>query len=375
MSKQITLSICIPTFNRAYDLKNLLGKLIPQAVPLKDFVEICISNNASVDNTRNVVMNLVQKYPDLIRYNENSENLGFDRNLLKAVGMARGLLVWFFGDDDLIADNGLNEVVAFARKIDLNKVGLVVLRRESYFVEKDSRRRIVYSSTFDAKMPSYFKIGRKDVLAGTFPDDSFMSVLVINNALLEKVLSEDSNIVEEGCKTYYVHTLLYRLMFWKYPHIAGYVLNKTIVFEEMPHYRFTVEDEFELLLQGRSRVEDILMSTKYATPHKALLIKRKRSFLTNFVGRLAFMKAFGTFNYGNYGDCLRSFLNKLPLPQGILLSGYFIVISMTPAPILRNTVMGLLKRIREDEWERHWIHISSIFSLMGRKGRRRIQEP
>src|SRR4030042_2276184 len=102
---QKLLSICVPTYNREDCLKRLLDNIIPQVLESKEKIEVCISNNASTDNTKKIVMMFKEKYTDLLKYSENKENLGFDRNVLRVVNMAEGEFIWTLSDDDLIVGN------------------------------------------------------------------------------------------------------------------------------------------------------------------------------------------------------------------------------------------------------------------------------
>ena len=101
---QKLLSICIPTYNRESRLEKTIDNIISQALEFRDKVEICISDNASTDGTKKVITKFKEKYPDLVKYNVNEENLGYDRNLLKVVLMAKGRFAWTFGDYSFIAN-------------------------------------------------------------------------------------------------------------------------------------------------------------------------------------------------------------------------------------------------------------------------------
>ena len=95
------LSICIPTFNRAEKLENCLNSiLISQQYCEENDFEVCISDNYSDDNTKNIVEIYQSKLN--INYFKNSENLGFARNAIKVVSLANGKYSWMIGDDDLI---------------------------------------------------------------------------------------------------------------------------------------------------------------------------------------------------------------------------------------------------------------------------------
>ncbi len=104
------LSICIPTFNRARLLDGTLAELIPVAAAHR--VPICISDNASVDGTKEVVERHARSYPHL-RYGRNPENVGFDRNVRLALRMAPTRFAWLHADDDRLALGGVERVLSF----------------------------------------------------------------------------------------------------------------------------------------------------------------------------------------------------------------------------------------------------------------------
>ena len=100
------ISICIPTYNRARHLGEALASIVPQ---MDNDVEIVISDNASTDNTREMVRQYEEKFGS-IRYFRNVTNLGFDRNLLACLEHAEGEYVWLFGSDDLMKPGAVEAV-------------------------------------------------------------------------------------------------------------------------------------------------------------------------------------------------------------------------------------------------------------------------
>ena len=113
MNDKPLISIAIPTYNRAVILEKLLNQLISKIKGLNGLVEVCISNNASSDNTRDVITSCREQYPNLIKYNENKENTGADRNIMTVMKMSQGEFIWLFGDDDIIINNGVQKVIDF----------------------------------------------------------------------------------------------------------------------------------------------------------------------------------------------------------------------------------------------------------------------
>lgn len=103
-----TLSICIPTYNRADKLRESLEQLIPQIC--KDDIPIYISDNASTDRTKEVVFEIKDKYP-LVFYSKNNENYGADYNISFVLTMAKSEYAWLLGDDDRIKPGSIDLVL------------------------------------------------------------------------------------------------------------------------------------------------------------------------------------------------------------------------------------------------------------------------
>lgn len=104
------LSICIPTHNRADKLKMLLDSILLEYDDFKDLIQICISNNASIDNTREIINKYKKKIP--ITYYEFEMEIHGYRNWSNAVcNLATGEYAWIIGDDDLLVNNALHRVM------------------------------------------------------------------------------------------------------------------------------------------------------------------------------------------------------------------------------------------------------------------------
>jgi abequosyltransferase len=113
MIKNKLLSICIPTFNRVeflqYNLKSITDQFDIKP-SLKNVVEIVISDNASVDDTKEIIDNFIEKYENII-YHRNETNIGFDRNLNNVVNLANGKYCLTLGDDDALFSGSLSVLV------------------------------------------------------------------------------------------------------------------------------------------------------------------------------------------------------------------------------------------------------------------------
>lgn len=112
------LSICIPTFNHAEPLRRTLEAMVPQAQ--QHNIPIYISDNASKDNTREIVESFQKIYP-YIYYRSNKENLGIDQNMIIAARMASSKYVWTIGARRILLPGMLDKVYQLLseRKLDI----------------------------------------------------------------------------------------------------------------------------------------------------------------------------------------------------------------------------------------------------------------
>lgn len=95
----MSLSIYIPTFNRAPKLAVCLASLVPQ-VNATEGVDIVISDNHSTDNTPAVVEHW-QNQCSKIRYIRNDRNLGIIQNIVNAWHHVTADFCWTVGDDEI----------------------------------------------------------------------------------------------------------------------------------------------------------------------------------------------------------------------------------------------------------------------------------
>ncbi len=116
------LSISIPTYNRADKLEQTLSCLINQIIVdnLSDDVEIVVSDNASTDMTPHVCENnKFQSGNVRLVYSRNSENVGFDRNVDRAIRISNSVYVWTLSDDDVIYPGAVKQILDAVRSRDL----------------------------------------------------------------------------------------------------------------------------------------------------------------------------------------------------------------------------------------------------------------
>ena len=105
------LEILIPTYNRGAYLEkniNLLLSMIEQ-LNIKDKVQIIVSNNASTDNTVNILQNF---HNNLIVYTQDI-NIGLEENAVFVLRKSSSKFSMFLGDDDFISKEYLEGVIKY----------------------------------------------------------------------------------------------------------------------------------------------------------------------------------------------------------------------------------------------------------------------
>jgi abequosyltransferase len=122
-------SVCIPAYNRAAVLPELLQSIVDQ--DFEDY-EIVIAEDNSRERSQicAIANEFAARLPGKVRYIENGSNLGFDGNIRALVGYARGCYCLFMGNDDLLNTGALR---ALAGGIERHPDIGVVLRAYASF--------------------------------------------------------------------------------------------------------------------------------------------------------------------------------------------------------------------------------------------------
>lgn len=178
------LSICIPTYNRAEFLPELFDSIIRGISEITESgassnVEVVVSDNASTDNTKQVIEDYRDKLN--IKYVMHENNVGPDLNFLAVIEAANGQFCWLMGSDDIIEVNGLKCVFDAARKWDVAGFSTNYHRR-SFDLENASTVRQPVPYTQDVIVDGYDNVYRDFV--GHW---GFMSCQVVRRDLWQEV--------------------------------------------------------------------------------------------------------------------------------------------------------------------------------------------
>lgn len=124
------LSVCIPAYNRAAILPQVLDSIVAQDF---DDWECVIAEDVSREREqiRAVVERYAAAHPGKFRLHLNAENLGYDGNFRNLVHLARGQYLFFLGNDDFVAAGAFRAVHAGVQRH--GEVG-AILRAYTFFV-------------------------------------------------------------------------------------------------------------------------------------------------------------------------------------------------------------------------------------------------
>lgn len=190
------VSICIPTFQRAAQLAPTLGRVaeVIASAGWQERVEICLSDNASGDDTPAVIAAF--QPPGLaVKKFRQADNVGFARNLHTVARMAKGEYLLFQGDDDALAagvcatlDSALAErpaVALFPTLPDQPMDGDWAARNaERWLVDGREVARVL--GIFHLTFLGNFTVRRVDYLA--HDDEGFCASLYPHVAVLFRIL-------------------------------------------------------------------------------------------------------------------------------------------------------------------------------------------
>lgn len=110
MNNEISLSICITSYNRINELRRCLESIDSQYY---NEIEIVVSedNSPLKAEIASVVFNYEINSHYKVIYNSNTTNLGYDNNLAKLIRLANGKYLMFISDDDCFVPHMLDRII------------------------------------------------------------------------------------------------------------------------------------------------------------------------------------------------------------------------------------------------------------------------
>jgi abequosyltransferase len=203
------LSICIPSYNRAPLLGELLERLAQELTgDLADLVEVVVSDNASPDATPATVAHYAPRIRRFVSIRQ-SENIGSDRNFLAVVAAASGRYACLMGDDDMPEPGGVARIIEVLRAHP-EIAGLTVDRYARSFDLKTRRSEDALGHFPRTEM----LVGADAVFTRLTEYIAFMSAQVFDRALWMKVVR--TKPVEDFFNAY-IHMYVFAEMLQRNP--------------------------------------------------------------------------------------------------------------------------------------------------------------
>lgn len=114
----LRLSVIIPFYNVEQYIAQCLDSVYNQDIPEEEYEVICV-NDASPDNSRNIVLEYQKKHSNLVLVeHEVNKKLGAARNTGRRI--ACGKYIWNVDSDDMIASNCLGKMLERCEKNELD---------------------------------------------------------------------------------------------------------------------------------------------------------------------------------------------------------------------------------------------------------------
>lgn len=183
----MSLSICIPTYNRADFLYQLLKNIKDNTIGFEDFFEVVVSDNNSNDNTKDIVTEFINQNKHIsCKYIKQSENIGPENNFYFVASQASYKHLIVLGDDDKISDDFFEAILKYEKE-DIDT-----------FILNFSVFNLDFSKCTKEEMYSFKKdmlFADKNQVLETFgPGPSFISSIILKKELFEKISQSEYSI-------------------------------------------------------------------------------------------------------------------------------------------------------------------------------------
>ncbi|MCO5400267.1 glycosyltransferase family 2 protein [Ralstonia soli] len=231
----ITLSICIPTYNRARYLDQLLKTLVDDIPALEFSYEIVIGDNGSTDHTPEVVARHTGALN--IRAYRNPRNIGPYENQRKIYQSAHGKYCLYLADDDLLLMEQINENI---RTLE-NNPGVSAIYAPW----------VMYDRVRDETSSAFYQLDQDYLIQQN--DHAAMMALLLTRHIFPEIY-----IARREC-----FPLLYfaynDYAYWAFVHSAEILSRGAILFSATPYYR-VVTQYFDDHVRVQAGTEEVKVS-------------------------------------------------------------------------------------------------------------------
>lgn len=261
------LSICIPTFNRAKYLHELLENISTISNKYKDYFEIVVSDNCSNDNTEDIVRKFQYANKDIsCKYIKQASNIGPENNFYFVASQASNKYLIVLGDDDKISDNFFKALL----KHEEEDIDMFILNFSVFNLDFS---RCTKKETYSFKDDTLFT--HKNKVLETFgPGPSFISSIILKKELFEKVEQTEYAIFN---KYGFSFLFLVYLSISNKKNLKVMYLKDTLILQRSGNS--SIADFDEQFFTGQCLVFEELMGYGYS---QEAIKKAKNSTLTNY---------------------------------------------------------------------------------------------
>lgn len=190
---QPLLTIAIPTFNRSMILNEALKKLLPQINEFNGEIELVISDNASTDNTLEIIDNNLNLFSNInfLLYKQN-KNTGYFGNFKKCRDLSNGRYFWLLSDNEHIRDGCINFI--FTHIIKNTDFGILYLFNDNrgdfslkeYNIRSFFSKENSYLITLISAVVMINDKSKDDYIYGKYANNLFLGFLFVINSLINK---------------------------------------------------------------------------------------------------------------------------------------------------------------------------------------------
>lgn len=170
-----TLTIAIPTYNRAIFLKRCLDSINKEIIKRED-VEVVIYDNNSTDQTFEIATEFA-KINSHIKYVKNDTNIGPDKNIGQSYYNSNSRYTLVFGDDDLLLSGSLLYILNILNSP--KEFGLIFLNYYSFKEDYIKEKPLINSN-------DVLKLGLDDMIRITGFRLGFISACIVNSKSIYK---------------------------------------------------------------------------------------------------------------------------------------------------------------------------------------------
>lgn len=147
-TEAIKVSVCIIAYNQAEYIAECLESIVNQSTSF--LYEVIVRDDASTDETLNVILDFQKRYPLIIKVLDSSKNIGMNSNLLAVLRAAQGEYIALCEGDDYWIDekklekqiNNLNEnpqVDICCHPVFIQEEGLINYRKKTGELSKQAQ--------------------------------------------------------------------------------------------------------------------------------------------------------------------------------------------------------------------------------------------